>query len=193
MSMRSLAFVAVALGVLVGQPVRVDAVGPDPNLRALVYNTNLVQAMDQCTFSITNVGGVAACTPSNSSTDGTHFTVGRVIIRAMTSRGQVATLLRSSKATPPAAFANKLVHTVIVLRVTRTTGTPLVTWVDQTLNCPNILVPPTGDAIQKATLLDCGLAAALADNTTNKEIVSVQVVDNASSKAIAVPGVRRLR
>src|SRR5207249_9621709 len=70
---------------------------------------------------------------------------------------------------------------------------PLVTWVDQTLNCPNILVPFTGDANQKVSLLDCGLALTLADNTTNKEIVSVQVVDNASSKPLAVPGVRRMR
>ena len=68
-----------------------------------------------------------------------------------------------------------------------------MTWVDQTLNCPNILVPPAGDVTQKLSLVDCGLAAMLADNTTNKEVVSVQVIDNASSKPLAVPGVRRVR
>ena len=193
MNMRSLAIVAIAVGVALIHPLRLEAVGPDLNLRAVVYGTNLVQAMDQCTFSITNVGGVAACPQSNSSTDGTHFTIGRVTIRAMSGRGQVSTVLKSSRATPAGALANKLVHTMIVLRVTRTNGTPLVTWVDQTLNCPNILVPFTGDANQKVSLLDCGLALTLADNTTNKEIVSVQVVDNASSKPLAVPGVRRLR
>src|SRR5437867_1543783 len=192
MNTRSLA-ILVAFAALFMQPLRVGAVGPDLNLKAMTYSANLVQAMDQCTFSVTNVGGVGACPQSNANTDGTHFTVGRVAIKSMASRNQVTTSLKSSRATPPGALANKLVHTRIVLRITRTNGSPLVTWVDQTLNCPNILVPFTGDANQKVSLLDCGLALTLADNTTNKEIVSVQVVDNASSKPLAVPGVRRLR
>src|SRR5437899_4446891 len=117
-----IAVALVALGGVIVQPLRLEAAGPDPNLKATRYSTSLVQAMDQCTFSVTNVGGVAACTPSNSSTDGTHFTVGRVVIRSMGSKNQVITALTSSRATPPAALANKLVHTVIILRVTRTTG-----------------------------------------------------------------------
>ena len=191
--LKSLAIVAVAVGALVMQPWRVEAVGPDLNLRAMTYSANLVQAMDQCTSAVTNVGGAGACPQSNSNTDGTHFAVGRVAIKSMASRNQVSTSLKSSRATPPGALANKSVHTRIVLRITRTNGTPLVTWVDQTLNCPNFVVPATGDTVQKVSLLDCGLAAMLADNTTNKEVVSVQVIDNASSKPLAVPGVRRLR
>ena len=192
MNTRSLAIVT-AFAALVMQPLRVEAVGPDFNLKAMTYSANLVQAMDQCTFSVTNVGGVGACPESNANTDGTHFTVGRVAIKSMASRNQVSTTLKSSRATPPGALANKLVHTRIVLRITRTNGAPLVTWVDQTLSCPNILVPPAGDVVQKVSLVDCGLAAMLADNTTNKEVVSVQVIDNASSKPLAVPGVRQVR
>jgi len=60
-----LAIGAVALGAVIVQPLRLEASGPDPSLKANRYATNLVQAMDKCTSSITNVGGVAACTPSN--------------------------------------------------------------------------------------------------------------------------------
>ena len=49
MNMRSLAIVAIAVGVALIHPLRLEAVGPDVNLRAVVYGTNLVQAMDQCT------------------------------------------------------------------------------------------------------------------------------------------------
>jgi hypothetical protein len=186
-----IAIAVVALGVIAVQPLRLEAAGPDPNLKASRYSTNLVQAMDQCTFSVTNVGGVAACSPSNSSTDGTHFTAGKIIIRLFGGGNQVVTILKSSGATPPAALANKSIHTVIMLRVTSTAGGPLVTWVDQTLDCPTVLVPANGNMLQKATLQDCGLPLALADRSTNKEILSVQVVDSGSGKPIAVPGVRR--
>src|SRR6185295_17321187 len=151
---------------------------------------NLVQAMDECPSSVTNVGGVAACTSSNSSTDGTPFTLGRVLIRARLGQTQVATTLKSSQASPSGALSGKTIHTVIVLRVTRTVG-GFVTWVDQTLDCPNVIVTGNGDVSQKVSLLDCGLAPALAENTTNKEVLSVQVVDSGSGKPIAVPGVRR--
>ncbi len=180
----------ISLVVMVGAPLRTGATGPDLGLKANLYSANLVQAMDQCTSAVTNVGGVGGCVPANSSTDGTDFTLGRVLIRARGGRSQVAIALRSSTATPPAALAGKTVHTVIMLRVTSTVGTP-VTWVDQTLDCPNIPIGPTGDVLQKVSLTDCGLAAALADNTTNKEVLSVQVVDSGSGKPIAVPGVRR--
>jgi hypothetical protein len=181
----------VALGAAIVGPLPLNAAGPDPNLKATRYSTNLVQAMDQCPSSITNVGGVAACTPSNSSTDGTHFTTGKVLIRELSGGSQVVTALKSSAATPPAALAGKVIHTVIMLRVTRTTGSPLVTWVDQTLDCPDVTVPANGNVIQKETLLGCGLNPTLEDKTTNKEVLSVQVVDSVSSKPIAVPGVRR--
>jgi len=185
-----IAILFVALGAVIVRPLGVGAVGPDPNLKARIYSSNLVQAMDQCTFSITNVGGVAACAPSNSSTDGTHFTTGRVSIRNRSVSSQVKMSLKSSAATPPGALAGKSIHVMIVLRVTRTVGVPLVTWVDQTLDCPSVTVPPSGDVTQKTALVTCGLVPPLSDDTTNKEILSVQVVDSTSGKAIAVPGVR---
>ena len=186
-----IAIALVALGAVIVQPLRLEAAGPDPNLKAIRYSTNLVQAMDQCTFSVTNVGGVAACTPSNSSTDGTHFTTGKVLIRELSGGSQVVTALKSSAATSPGALAGKSIQTVIMLRVTRTTGSPLVTWVDQTLDCPPVIVPANGNVVQKETLLGCGLAPTLEEKTTNKEVLSVQVVDTVSGKPIAVPGVRR--
>jgi len=185
-----IAIVLVALGAVIAHPLRLEAAGPDPNLKATRYSTSLAQAMDQCTFSVTNVGGVAACTPSNSSTEGA-FTGGKLLIRSLSSGSQVVTSLKSSNTTPPAALAGKVIHTVIMLRVTRTTGSPLVTWVDQTLDCPDVTVPPSGNVKQKETLLGCGLASALDEKTTNKEILSVQVVDSVSGKVIALPGVRR--
>ena len=180
----------VTLAVIIGMPLPGGATGPDLGLKANLYSANLVQAMDQCTSAVTNVGGVGGCAPANTNTAGTDFTLGRVLIRARAGRSQVATALRSSTATPPAALAGKTLHTMIILRVTSTVGTP-VTWVDQTLDCPNIPVGPTGDVLQKVSLTDCGLPAALADNTTNKEVISVQVIDNASGNPLAVPGIRR--
>lgn len=147
--------------------------------------------MDECAVGVTNVGGVGACPTANVGTDGTHFRMGRVSIKSKLGPRQVFTQIKSSGTTPPSALANRLLHTVIMLRVTRTNGAPLVTWVDQVLDCPDIAVPSSGNAVQKASLLDCGLAAMLADDTTNKEVISVQLVDSVSGKVVAVPGVRR--
>ena len=184
------AIVVLAVALLVTPPVQAD---PDPSLNAKLFQTHLVQAMDECATAVTNVDGVGACTASNSDTDGTRFRMGRILIKSNLNPRQVMTTIKSSGTTPPAALANRLVHTVIVLRVTRTNQAPLVTWVDQVLDCPDIAIPSNGNAIQKVSLLDCGLAAPLADNTSNKEVVAVQVVDSVSGKPIAVPGIRRVR
>src|SRR5437870_13022816 len=95
-----IAVALVALGGVIVQPLRLEAAGPDPNLKATRYSTSLVQPMDQCTSSVSNVGRVAACTPSNSSTDGTHFPTGKVLIRELSGGRQVVTALHSSAATP---------------------------------------------------------------------------------------------
>jgi hypothetical protein len=183
-------YTIVALGLALLLPPRVHA-DPDPRLNAKLFSSHLVQAMDECTSAVTNVGGVGACPTSNVDTDGTHLQMGRVVIKSNFGNRQVMTQLKSSSATPPAALANRLLHTVIVLRVTRTNQAPLVTWVDQVLDCPDIAVPGNGNVLQKANLVDCGLAATLADNTTNKEVIAVQVVDSVSGKVVAVPGIRR--
>lgn len=180
----------VTVGWLVSLPAWVFA-DPDPSLGAKLFNSTLVQAMDECASAVTNVGGVGACTTSNVDTDGTHFRMGRVSIKANFGPRQVFTQIKSAGTNPPTALANRLVHTVIVLRVTRTDQEPIVTWVDQVLDCPDIAIPSNGNAIQKASLTDCGLAGTLADNTTNKEVIAVRLVDSVSGKPIAVPGVRR--
>jgi len=164
---------------------------PDLDLTAKLFSGTLVAAMDECTSAVTNVGGVGACMPSNVDTDGTHFRMGRIQIKAKLGGGQVATMLKSSSANPPAALANRTLHTVIVLRVTRTNQAPLVTWVDQVLDCPDMVVPSNGNVTQKVSLSNCGLATELANDTTNKEVITVQVVDSTSGKPVAVPGVRR--
>lgn len=180
----------VALGCFALLPA-VAAAGPDVNLTAKLYRSDLVQAMDECTSSVTNVDGVAACPESNVDTDGTHYRLGRIQIKPNLNDRQVMTVLKSSSANPQAALAGRIVHTVIVMRVTRTSSAPLVTWVDQVLDCPDIAVPANGNVTQKVSLTNCGLPAALAENSTNKEVVAVQVVDSNTGKPLAVPGIRR--
>jgi hypothetical protein len=140
---------AIALEALLVQPLHLEAVGQRGSSKANTYSADLVQAMDRCASAVTNVGGVGGCPPDSSSTDGAHFTLGRITIRSRLAKGQVVMLLRSSTATPPRALANKAIQLVIMLRVTRTVGNPPVTWVDQTLDCPNVTVPTTGDVLQK--------------------------------------------
>ena len=188
---KELIYAFAAVGLALSWPSAALA-DPDPGLSSKLFASNLVQAMDECASAVTNVGGVGACSPSNVDTDGTHFRTGKITIKANLGPRQVITNIRSSSATPQMALANRLLHTVIVLRVTRTTGSPLVTWVDQVLDCPDFAVPSNGNVVQKTSLLDCGLAATLADNTTNKEVIAVRVVDSNSDRAVAVPGLRRV-
>src|SRR2546422_42816 len=61
----------------------------------------------------------------------------------------------------------------------------------QTLDRPTMVVPSNGNVTQKVSLLNCGLPPALSEDSTNKEILSVQVVANGTGDPIAVPGVRR--
>ncbi len=179
----------VTVGWLVSVPAWVLA-DPDPSLNAKQYSTTLVQAMDECGSAVTNVDGVGACPTANVDTDGTHFRMAKISIKSKFGPRQILTQIRSNGTNPP-NLANRLVHTLIVLRVTRTNQAPLVTWVDQLLDCPDIAVPSNGNAIQKTSLTDCGLAASLANDTTNKEVLAVRIVDSVTGKAIAVPGVRR--
>ena len=189
MNAKHLAYGIVFVGALIiMSPLRVDA-DPDPSLNAKSYRVSLVQAMDQCTNAVTNVGGVGACAASNTNTDGTRFSLGRIIVKNIEGDRQVQTLLKSNRTSPPAALAGKVIHTEIVLRVTSTSGS--VTWVDQTLECPDAAVLSDGKVIQKVSLQSCGLPAPLSDNTTNKEIVTIRVVDSGSGLTIAVPGIRR--
>lgn len=183
-------YAIVVLGSALFLAPLVHAVG-DTNLTGKLFRSDLVQAMDECASAVTNVGGVGACPESNVDTDGTHFRIGRVQIKQTLNDRQVITTLKSSSANPSAALAGRLLHTVIVLRVTRTTEAPFVTWVDQVLDCPDMAVPANGNVVQKVGLNSCGLAPALADNTTNKEVIAVQVVDSMTGKPVAVPGVRR--
>ena len=189
---KALIYAIVTVGSLVSLPAWVLA-DPDPTLTAKLYNVNLVQAMDECASAVTNVDGVGACPTSNVDTDGTHFRMGRVTIKANFGPRQIFTQIKSNGTTPPNALANRLLHTVIVLRVTRTNQAPVVTWVDQVLDCPDIAVPTNGNAVQKTNFTACGLPATLADNTTNKEVIAVRVVDSVTGKAVAVPGLRRVR
>src|SRR2546428_12970267 len=76
-----IAILVVALGAVIVQPLGVGAVGPDPNLKARIYSANLVQAMDQSTLSITNVGGGAACAPSKPPAARAPLPPGRATIR----------------------------------------------------------------------------------------------------------------
>src|SRR5687767_11137808 len=122
-----LVYAIVTIGFLgfVAPAVHAD---PDPTLSARLFQSHLVQAMDECTVAVTNVGGVGACPTANVVTDGTRFRMGKIMIKANFGPRQVFTQIKSSGTTPPNALANRLLHTQIMLRVTRTNGAPLVTW-----------------------------------------------------------------
>jgi len=137
-----------------------------------------------------SVDGIGACTATNSmvgNTDGTPFNTGKILVKARSSFGQVLTIVKSSRSGK--LLANHHVRTQLVLRITRSTDH--VTWVDQTLLCPLVTVPTTGNLVQRTSLTGCGLPAALANQATHKEVVQASVIDNDTNAVIAVPGVRK--
>ena len=59
------------------------AQGPfDSKLQAAIFNTKLVQAMDECSSPTTNIGGVDACAPANVNTGANEqFSVGKLLLK----------------------------------------------------------------------------------------------------------------
>lgn len=193
----------VALAAL-ASATTVHADAFDSKLQASTYKAKLVQAEDECVGSgTTTIGGIDACAPANTNTDGTHFTVGSLSVKSVAVSSQVLTILKSSgnadnMGNDKAALGGKTVRTRLVLRVTkRTTTSPptqAVTWTDVVLLCSPHVVTGTGNIVIKEQLagaLGCGLDTDLVSEQYQKEIVSAAVIDAGTGKPIAVPGVRK--
>lgn len=178
------------IGMLGLVPLAAQA-GPDAKLNAAVYNTKLVQAMDECSGAVTSVLGQPACDPANVATDGTAFHIGKLVVKAKNNTAQVISILKSSGAIDKGALAGKNLQTRLVVRVTRTAGTPLVTWEDIELSCPASAASASGNWVAKASLAACGLATTIGSEVSNREIVSAAIIDADTGLAIGVPGVKK--
>jgi hypothetical protein len=120
------AIATVTLAAMIVQRGGAHALGPDRNMYAPVYPSTLVQALDECPLTMTNVGGAEASSPSNSNTGGTRFTRGWVVIRAKSTWNQVATGLCSNSATPLDALANTFKEVLSVQVIDEASGEPIV-------------------------------------------------------------------
>jgi len=164
----------------------------DAKLQAAVYNTKLVQAMDECDTPTTVISGQGACVPANVVTDGTDFSVGKLLVKNKLGNSQILGLLKSSSnAANKNGLAGKNLRVRLTLRITQSGATP-ATFADITVNCGNATpVPSNGNYLLKTQLTACALPSALAADGTLKEIVSASIVDFTTGEAIAVPGVRK--
>lgn len=173
----------------------------DSKLQAAVFNTKLVQAMDECVVGITVIGGQDACAPSNTTTGAAEqFSVGKLLVKSKAGTSQVLAILKSSSnGDNKKQLVGKNLRVRLVLRVTKrtTTGLPTqaVTWVDQTLNCASPgVIGSNGNFLYKNQLagaLGCNLDVDLVNDAFQKEIVSAAIVDVGTGFPVAVPGVRK--
>jgi hypothetical protein len=173
----------------------------DVKLQAPIFNTRLVQAMDECASPTTVISGLPACAPTNVATaPASTFSVGRLVVKSRNVPSQVLAVVRSS---PNAAFkkglAGRNLRVRLTLRISKrsSTGapTPATTWVDQVYTCSATPpVPSNGNWVFKKALVGlsgCGVPGILANEGFQKEIVSAAVIDGDTGQPIAVPGVRQ--
>jgi hypothetical protein len=197
--MKGKAIVAGIASVLVGS-VAYAAEPFDSKLQAAVFNTKLVQAVDECATGTTTIGGVDACSPMNTTTAsvGNQFSVGKILVKSKLGPTQVLAILKSSgNGDTKKDLATTSLRVKLTLRVTkRTTAanpTDPVTWVDQELLCAPVTVPANGNFLFKGSLVGagCGLDTDLANEAFQKEVVSASIIENGSGLNVAVPGVRK--
>lgn len=199
--MKGKALIAGIAGVAAALVVASSASAQEPfdsKLQAAVFNTKLVQAMDECATGTTVIGGIDACAPANTLTaSGETFSVGKILVKSKIGPTQVLAIMKSSSnGENKKNLAGKHLRVRLTLRITRrtTSGNPPATFVDQTLNCASSTVPSNGNFLFKGQLagaLGCNLDSSLANENFEKEIVSAEVVDADTGLAIGVPGVRK--
>jgi hypothetical protein len=175
----------------------------DSKLQASIFNTKLVQAVDECAVPTTLISGLAACpaTQGGTSAVAEQFSVGKLIVKSKGVPTQVLAILKSSgNGDTKKQLNGKNLRVRLVLRVTkRTSGTAptdAVTWSDVTLTCGGALppVPSNGNFMFKGTLAGvagCNLPTALANEAYQKEVVSASIIDADTGLTVAVPGVRK--
>lgn len=157
---------------------------PEGRLNAIGGNVQLVQAMDPCSpgspfGSLPNI-----CPASNVVTDGTPFNVGKVVVR----HGIVKWSMKSSSV--GAALAGKTIRLLMTFRATDPFSGAQLTQPDQTILCPPVVVPATGNVGAGHHLYtDCGLTPVNPDE--NMENTNLAIIDAGSGLPIAVPGLRQ--
>jgi hypothetical protein len=176
----------------------------DEKLQAAIFNTKLVQALDECASPTTVINGLGACAPANVDTEaGAEFSVGKLLVKSRLVSSQVLAIVKSSPNADPLTkkmLAGRDLRVRLTLRISkRTTAsspTAPVTWSDIVLTCGSTAppVPANGNFIYKGTLVGlagCNLTPALSNEQYQKEVVSAEVIDATSGLALAVPGVRK--
>jgi hypothetical protein len=191
----------IASVVLVGSAMAQEPF--DSKLQAAIFNTKLIQAVDECATATTVINGLAACpaTQGGDTALNEQFSVGKLLVKSKGVPTQVLAILKSSgNGDTKKQLAGKNLRVRLTLRVTkRTSGTaPLdaVTWSDVVLTCGNTLppVPSNGNFMFKGTLAGvagCNLPTSLANESYQKEVVSASIIDADTGLTVAVPGVRK--
>lgn len=157
---------------------------PEGKLNAIGGNVQFVQAMDPCSPGIPFGALPNICPKSNVLTDGTPFTLGKAAVR----HGYVKWYLKSSAI--GAALAGKTVRLLMTFRATDPNSGAQLTYPDQTVLCPPVLVPAAGNVGAGHNLyVDCGLTPTNADE--NMQSTDMAIIDAGSGLRIAVPGVRQ--
>ena len=168
----------------------------DIKLQASTYKSKLVPALDECVVPTTVIGGLGACAPGNTTTDDGRFSVGSVAVKSKNITSQVLTILKSSgNELDKKDLGGLVVHTQLVVRVTRRDLANPATFQDVTLNCnlpAPVTITGTGNYVDKRALVaGCGLDPGLASEQFQKEIVSARVGNTGTGLPLAVPGVRK--
>src|SRR5262245_59775845 len=186
--------IACLAGVAVASSAFADVF--DLKLQAAIFNSKLVQAMDECAVSTTIINGLAACPATNggSTAVAEQFSVGKLLVKSKGVPTQVLAILKSSgNGDTKKQLAGKTLRVRLTLRITKrtTTSAPTdaVTWSDVTLNCAPGLVPSNGNYMFKGTLAGvagCNLPTSLANEAYEKEVVSASIIDSGSGLTVAV-------
>ena len=176
----------------------------DEKLQAAIFNTKLVQALDECASPTTVINGQGACAPANLNTeDGAEFSVGKLLVKSRLTASQVLAIVKSSPNADPLTkkgLEARNLRVRLTLRISKRTSVSApaeaVTWSDIVLTCGSSAppVPSNGNFVYKGQLVGlagCNLPSALANEQYQKEIVSAEVIDAGTGLAIAVPGVRK--
>jgi hypothetical protein len=157
---------------------------PEGRLLAHKSKVQFVQAMDPCSPGTPFPPLPDICLASNILTDGTPFSRGQML--------SIDNVVRWRLVSSPigAPLAGKTVRLMMAFRATDPAAPGQLTFPDQTILCPPVLVPASGNVSAFHDLhVDCGLLPTNLDE--NMEATAAAIIDAGTGLAIAVPGVRQ--